>query len=308
MMVKALFRDSSDLLNSPVDLRVRAEEDGYLFLRDVLPKDLVRELRTQFLEICASYGWLEQGSDGLSGRADTAAIGDIPVDEIAFCGVGIPRQAYEDVQRLELFHAIAHHPSLLAVYSSLFGEKVLPHPRNIARIMRPIASNSPTPPHQDFIHIQGTVDVWTCWFPVGDCPEELGGLSVLRGSHKEGLLPVQKAEGAGNLEVVLCQWEDDWVSGPMAAGDILTFSSRTVHRARPNLMDATIRLSCDYRFQPADGEIEEKSLQPHCQVLSWDDIYRNWGNEDLKYYWQKENLKLSPWDETLRWQKARICD
>ena len=307
-MVKAQFRDSSDLLNKPEELRVRAAQDGYLFLRDALPKDLVLELRAQFLEICASYGWLEQGSDSQSGKADTAAVGRIPAEEIGFCGVGIPRKAYEDVQRLELFHALAHHPQLVSVFRVLLGKEVLPHPRNIARIMLPTKSNPPTPPHQDFIHIQGTVDVWTCWVPIGDCPEDLGGLSVLRGSHKEGLLPVQEADGAGNLEVVLCQWEDDWVSGPMAAGDILTFSSRTVHKARPNLMDGTIRLSCDYRYQPVDGDIEEKSLLPHCQVLGWDDIYRDWRNQDLKYYWKRKDLTLSPWDESLRWQKARICD
>ncbi len=307
-MVKAQLRDSSDLLANPKELRSRADEDGYLFLRGALPKDLILELREQFLDICQSYGWLEPGADRLSGKADVEAIDRIPSSDIAFCGVGIPRAAYEDVQRLELFHTLAHHPRLLAIYRGLFGKEVLPHPRNIARIMLPTKNNSPTPPHQDFIHIQGTIDVWPCWIPVGDCPEELGGLSVLRGSHKTGLLPVQQAEGAGNLEVVLCKWEDDWVSGPMEAGDILTFSSRTVHKARPNLMNSTIRLSCDYRFQPADGDIEEKSLVPHCQVLAWEDIYRDWRNEDLKYYWKKKDLNLSPWDESLRWQKVRICD
>ena len=44
------------------------------------------------------------------------------------------------------------------------------------------------PPHQDFIHIQGSPNVWTAWLPLGDCAHDLGGLSLLVGSHKLGVL------------------------------------------------------------------------------------------------------------------------
>jgi hypothetical protein len=277
-------------------------------MRGLLPSDLITELRVQFLDICDSYGWLDRDADHMSGLAAKDKIESIPSEDIGFCGVGIPRPAYEALQRLELFHALAHHPHLVSLHEALFQAAVLPHPRSIARVMLPTSSNSPTPPHQDFIHIQGTVDVWTSWIPVGDCPVELGGLSVLRGSHKRGLLPVQEADGAGNLEVLLCNWEDEWVNGPMQAGDVLTFSSHTVHKALPNTEESTIRLSCDYRYQPVEQEIEEKSLVPHCRVLEWDDIYRDWQHEGLKYYWHDKNLELSPWDDSLKWQRERICD
>jgi len=42
--------------------------------------------------------------------------------------------AYDEIQRLEAFHALAHQEPLLAALRSLFGEEVLVHPRNIARV------------------------------------------------------------------------------------------------------------------------------------------------------------------------------
>ena len=36
-----------------------------------------------------------------------------------------------------------------------------------------------TPPHQDPWYIGGTQEVWTAWVPVGDCPDEFGGIAVL---------------------------------------------------------------------------------------------------------------------------------
>ena len=70
-------------------------------------------------------------------------------------------------------------------------------PLSISRIMVPGTNFIPTPAHQDFIHIQGTKNVWTAWFPLGDCPRELGGLTVLVGSQADGLLTYHASTGRG---------------------------------------------------------------------------------------------------------------
>jgi hypothetical protein len=142
---------------------------------------------------------------------------------------------------------------------------------------------------------------------VGDCPRELGNLSVIRGSHKDGLLSPKAAEGAGGLEVYLCKDEYEWVEDDFEAGDVLTFTSETVHKSLPPQWKDRIRMSCDYRYQPAHEDIEENSLKVHCGVLEWDEVYEGWENEDLKYYWRKHDLKFSPWNEDIRWQKDKIC-
>jgi hypothetical protein len=301
------LQDSSDVLDKKPLLAERVARDGYLFVRGLLPRDEVLGLRHDILEICRRYGWLRDGSPLDAGIADLDAVNSIDPGALAFCGVGVPPEAYAEVQKLESFHCLAHNTSLVGLYETLFGSEVLVHPRNIARVMLPAATTSPTPAHQDYIHIQGTKNVWTSWVPVGDIPRELGGLSVLRGSNRDGLLPVKAAEGAGSLEVYLCNVDYEWVEHDYEAGDVLAFTSLTVHRAIPNRLRDRVRLSCDFRYQPADEPVEAKSLEPHCNVLPWERIYEDWTDDRLKYYWQEQDLAMADWDETVRWQKEKIC-
>lgn len=301
------FLDSTDLLADPVALRARADEQGYLFFRGLLPGADLASLREQFLQVLDRHGWLAPDADRSDGIVDHAAYEAVPREEIDFCGVGVPAEAYREIQHLELFHRLSHHPNLIGVYSALFGRPVLPHARNIARIMIPSSYSVATPPHQDFIHVQGTPEFWTAWFPLADCPIDLGSLAVLTGSHREGLLSYKQVGGAGGLEAYLCDIDLEWAVGDFAAGDVLTFPSHTVHRALPNQFPDRIRLSCDYRYQPADAEIEERSLQVHCNVDSWESIYSGWDDRDLAYFWKNHRLQLSEWNEAIRWQKDRIC-
>ena len=298
------FEDATPLLAEPIALRAQADRDGYLFFRGLLPAEVVLDLRQQFLRVLDQFGWLRKDQDLTSGLVDPVAVGNLE----SWGGTGVSQAAYRAIQELELFHRLPHHPKLIRMYETFFGRAVLPHPRNIARLMVPAPRNAPTPMHQDFIHIQGTRNVWTCWIPLGDIPRELGGLAVLKGSHKRGVLAVAAAAGAGGLESILCDIDLPWVEQDYQVGDVLTFHSCTVHKSLPNLMGDRVRLSCDYRYQPGDEDIEEKSLKPHMQLANWAELYAGWPDSDLKYYWTKHNLALSPWDETLRWQKERICD
>ena len=181
------------------------------------------------------------------------------------------------------------------------GEAVLMHPRHIARMMFPVESTAPTPPHQDHIYIQGAKAVYTCWIPLGDFSEAMGGLQVMRGSHKVGLLPVRAAEGAGGRAVILDGLDQEWRHGDMEAGDAIIFHSLTVHRAIPNTFKDRVRLSVDYRYQPLSMPIEEKSLLAHGNLLPWDEAYEGWGeaDADLMYYWKKYDLEFQTWDQSM---------
>jgi len=304
-ITRSLFFDATPLLNDPAALRARAHEDGYLFFKNFLPAEPLLELRRQMLTICAERGWLAKDRDLMYGVLNPDTLHPIPEDQMR-TDIGVTHEAYRAVQKLELFHTIPHHPKLLSLYRSLFGKEAIPHARHIARMITSHPSIYPTPPHQDHIYIQGTHQTWTCWFPVGACPRDMGSLTVLRGSHRKGVVSVKPAKGAGGFAALLCPDEIDWVEGDFAIGDILTFTSCTVHRALRSRHRDRIRLSCDIRFQPIDAEIHEGSLKPHIDA-SWDELYEGWKNSDVQYYWKKHDFRLSPWDPSLLWQKDRIC-
>jgi hypothetical protein len=288
------FRDSTPLLADPAALQARVDEDGFLFFRSFLPVEPLWELRRQILEIVRRHGWLKDGTDLMDGIADIEAVAASDARDKSLYAIGVTAAAYRDIQSLELFHSIPHHPNLIRLYETLFQGEVLPHPRHIARVLLPSPSFAPTPPHQDYIYIHGTHRFWTCWFPLGDVPVSLGGLSMLRGSHREPVLDVARGRGAGGLEAILCGKDYTWVQDDYRCGDIITFPSHTVHKGLPNNQGAKIRLSCDVRYQPADEPIEARSLEPHFGVASWEELYRDWKDESLKYYWRKRTLQLCP--------------
>lgn len=303
---KLLFVDSSDLLNEPEALRARAAEDGYLFFKNRLPAGEVLALRAELLAVVEKYGWRQPGQDALGGLIDYDAINRLTEEAMHRTDVGVTAEAYHDVQKLERFHRLPHHPRLLEIYRTLFGREILVHPRHIARMITPHTCMVPTPPHQDFPYIQGTANTWTCWFPVGDCPRALGGLTVLKGSHRQGYLPVRPAKGAGGFAVPMCPTDTDWVEGDFATGDVLTFPSHTVHKALRCQFKDRIRLSLDVRYQPADEPVDDSSLNPHC-ALKWDEIYAKWSNDEFKYYWRKLPLAISHWDNGFLQPRRRIC-
>lgn len=150
-----------------------------------------------------------------------------------------------------------------------------------------------TPAHQDFIHIRGTEETYTAWIPLGTCPKELGGLTVLAGSHRAGVYPVKPAFGAGGLGIDTEPLEADglyWVAGDFDIGDAIFFHSHAVHKALPNQSSDRIRLSVDYRYQGCSKPVTEGSLLPHFNRMPWDEIYTDWKSTQYQYYWNAFDL------------------
>ncbi len=179
------YLDSTAVAGDGHELRARMDRDGYLFIRGLLPGDVLEDLRLDFLRIVRDSGWL---------RRDAPLEEALP-DQSAFCVE--PEPAYMDVYgrmyALQQFHAIQHRPELLELLERLCGEDVLPHARIIGRAIFPQRDEFTTPAHQDFIPIQGTPDTYTAWFPLHDLPLELGGLECSTGSHTSDELAFELA-------------------------------------------------------------------------------------------------------------------
>lgn len=171
------------------------------------------------------------------------------------------KHVYRRIVRLASFNACAELPTLVRLFRGLFQGEVLVHPRNICRLAFP-GGDQPTQPHQDFHYIRGTADTYTCWIPTSAVPVDLGGLAVQPGTHQLGFIPHRCTVGAGGFGV---QLDAPWVGSDYELGDFLILHSHTVHAARDHRDRQRIRISFDFRYQPADAAIDPSSLCYHME-------------------------------------------
>ncbi len=278
------FQISNSIIHDGAALRERMSGDGYLFFEGLLDRDAILEVRRSITQLCAEAGWISPNADLMDAIATPGTKWVEPQPE--FMAV------YNRVMRLECFHALAHQPAISKVVGQITQDQVLVHPRNIARIIFPDNEKYTTPAHQDYIHIQGTEQTYTAWIPLGDCPQSLGSLAILTGSHRLGLLPTHSAYGAGGRGIDTDALDLTWACGDFQLGDFVLFHSLTVHKGLPNRSPDQIRLSVDYRFQGISQPVTKDSLLPHYAQLTWEEIYRGWRSTEYQYYWKKYPLHL----------------
>jgi ectoine hydroxylase-related dioxygenase (phytanoyl-CoA dioxygenase family) len=283
------FTSSANLLGDREALRRRFREDGYLYLPGLLDPEVVADVRNDVIDVCSRAGWCRPRGE-----------------EDACIALGAPRleaqaeyfDAYDPIQKLQSFHELAHNVQLLSAVQLLFDELTYPHPLKIARLMFPKAVRFTTPEHQDYPNNQGTEEVYATWVPLVSCPVELGGLAVLEGSHRFGVLPLAFALGAGFTRAVLDERVGSlrWLSADYRPGDVVVFHSLAVHRGLPNRTADRIRLSIDFRYAPRSAPVTPHCLKPHCERLDWEQIYEGWTSKRYQYYWEGLGLTVVPWD------------
>lgn len=226
------LRDSSGVAEE--ELRARAQQDGYLFVPGLLDAERVLAVRRRVLDVCTRFGWLVDGSDGVA--RDGVRLGAYDEDWVAM---------QREVTPSPEFAALGGDQRVLGVLESIFEEPVRGGVGAVCRVTSPAAGDLATPPHQDHHFITRTDAFWTVWIPLGDCPQRQGGLAVLPGSHREGL----RAHGADDSVEV--EAGAVWVTADYGCGDALFFHCLTLHRACPNETPDRVRVSADYRYEPA---------------------------------------------------------
>ena len=284
--------DTSALVSRPDALRRRLAEDGYLFLPALLPAEAIAGVHAEFAGTLRAAGWLDAGA------------GDRPGPEFGVDGGRVAageREVVRQLYRGEAFHALGHHPSLRALMEAVLdSEDVLVHPRPGCRVVFPPSPSplsTPTPAHQDHLGMQGSIQTYTAWMPLAECGREMGPLAVAEGSHHGGLRPYRPQPGSRVAGCDQDELEGTWTSADFAPGDVLVFTSLTVHRALVN-RSASLRLSADCRFQRSTDPVCEVSLR-EIGDLGFDDIYSAWQRDELKYYWRAMELSVVPFDPTL---------
>ena len=282
------LEDSAPLLMDGPALAARMARDGYLYLPRLLPRDVVAGVQGEVATIARDAGWL---------RRDVP-LADAVADPRGFCVDPEPRylEVLRRINLLERYHALKHHPRLVWLFERMLDASVFPHPRVLMRNIFPDRPDYTTKAHQDYPNVQGTPEVYTAWMPLIDCPPELGGLQVARGSHTLGVLDFGIGNGAGGIEI-LDPMDGRWTGGPMRAGDVLVFHSLTVHKGVENRSDR-LRMSIDCRCQRVRDPFNPDNASPDGQPLAWEEVYADWRSDELQYYWTRLPLAEAPFDRT----------
>lgn len=145
------------------------------------------------------------------------------------------------------------HPAILDIVESVIGSEILAHPQFNLRAKLPGEDETVVPWHQDLAYLRSDAEetfMVNFWIPLVDTTLENGGMEVIPGSHKVGLIEHEHDMGpAGNFSGIPDERlpEGAPVACPIRKGGLLIIQHRTAHRSVPNRSDH-IRWSLDLRY------------------------------------------------------------
>jgi ectoine hydroxylase-related dioxygenase (phytanoyl-CoA dioxygenase family) len=282
-MTYSPYLDSTEIIDDGDALSARLKDEGYLFIRGLIPREEVLMVRARLMRIGAEYDWFDKNSPVIDGVVNP----DFDSKKFRSTTMSAINRMWCD----EHLHRLRSHVNILSLYDRIFKEPALAHPKFTLRQFFPNAP--PTISHQDHVHVGGN-EFCSMWVPLGDCPVELGVLAIASKSHRDGIF---KSQFAGMGVTDDPSWS--WVAGPVMAGDVLIFSNTTVHKSLPNLTNH-LRLSFDGRYQAASLPISTLSLTPtgDSGCDDWESVYKQWSSNADQYYWKKINLNVVHFDTT----------
>jgi len=228
--------NSTPLLADPARLRERWQQDGVLFFRDVIDRDAVARVREQYLARLKDLKVVDQAED------EPRWNGQDRVDGTKARPVGD-----------DIWQGLVADASFDAVVSTFLGGKPAWVPIVVHRTAPPAPAAAAQPfaaRHQDGIYNYG-IDFITCWVPLMDIDDQVGGLAVVPGSHTSSLYPPDVFANPERRVGIPADAIPDkaWRRPDYKAGDLLMFHSMTAHAGLPNRSDQ-FRLSMDVRFLP----------------------------------------------------------
>jgi hypothetical protein len=234
------LRDSGDLRGDGPAVRQRFEEDGYVFFRDVVNRDIVKRGYELFKRPLVAEGLLQ---------ADAC--------ETKWTGSAPKTRRPCDIIGRAIWPEIAADPLLNEHMQEILGEApiwlpIVAHRSSLPSSSAVRAGDAFAGRHQDGFFNEG-IEFVICWVPMMDISRSNGGLAVARGTHRRGWLhdpaaPPRYDVPRGQIA------DEDWHTAAFRAGDALFFDYRTAHTALPNHTDQ-IRLSLDLRAIPASAPL-----------------------------------------------------
>jgi ectoine hydroxylase-related dioxygenase (phytanoyl-CoA dioxygenase family) len=264
------LRESSEHAADGRVLRDRLSEDGYVFLRDVLDKQVLLQVQQIIADELLRL-------DAIDPDGDRAAH-PFP----ARPGLSLYKVVH-DISQDER-RALTRQPALHAIFHAIFGEEAKALDVSWPRIAGPGRSELP---HSDWVYMRrGTPRLYTAWIPLMDLPLSHGPLMVLENSHRDnphtrrylrmdadtlGYFDgarfkhgawVHSGRYSRRPDRVQAEFGTRWLSTDYRLGDVIIFSTHGLHATLDNRSKG-FRISIDVRFQPARDLTDPRFEGPH---------------------------------------------
>lgn len=117
------------------------------------------------------------------------------------------------------------------------------------------------PPHQDGPYSQHLRDFLTVWVPLVDIDQQVGGLIMFNGSHRDGVVE-HGASGPWSFGVSNAPEKYSRTHVEMKVGDALMFPSLTIHGSAPQLSKTQHRYSIDFRVILSPDDTKKSYFNP----------------------------------------------
>lgn len=258
------LRDSSALRGDADALRVRMEEDAYLFLRAAVDPALALATREEALSRLVAVDEIaEPALEGVyTGRSRRQ---ELEPDLGVF---------WKSVSEGPALRRVTHGPELRGLLSSLLGEPAVPHDYLFLRVGTP---GKATDLHYDMpFFCRGSQRVHTLWIALGEVRPDQGPLMVLENSHafEDLLAPIRSIDYDSKAAPRVAAKDDAitmaekrgvrLLTAHFQPGDAILFGMNLMHGSLDyHATDNRVRLSCDVRFQPAVDPTDPRYFGPN---------------------------------------------
>jgi hypothetical protein len=206
-------------------------EHGYWFFRDVLDHDALASLRREYVGQLKALELVDadDGEPLWNGRP----IVDFPA-------------TFDSLHKRRVWQSFVKDRRINAFFEDALGEEIYWIPIDYYRLVAPSPGgddNAYLGLHQDGMSNPG-IDFVTCWIPLHDIDEKVGGVVIAEGQHERGYMDVidGKVEFAEGPPIP----EDSWSRADYRPGDVLIFTKSMPHYGLGNSSDK-FRLSLDIR-------------------------------------------------------------
>jgi phytanoyl-CoA hydroxylase len=173
-------------ITTPLDeIRARYGRDGYVWLKNVLPRDDVLYMRERYFTLLdAETHVLEPGTSSRNGIFDRAVTDNLKHQSVGATPDDTAKQVFDKIHSDPVYRQFLEHKDLRDWVRRLTGwnEEVLLK-RALLRHNVPASSKAPSGIHYDQLFLRAGEPVFvTAWVPIGNCAADGGGLMYLEDS------------------------------------------------------------------------------------------------------------------------------